>query len=361
MHARELGILVDGEGAPCVGVPAGATRGRPGGRARDVDGYCSDGFYLHVFLSWRVLKAQKAYHTGTNRIGRMDRILHPHPFGKLRTGSSLPPSRGKGLCVLCFCRYERAKDTGYAGGVSGAGGAGYGGVAGAAAAGCVGHGAGDAAGVHACGCGGVRAAGYAGGGVWQGDCGCAGTWGFEAIERLAGGRAAVFHSGTIAFSWTMPDGTPRDDVMARFDEAADIMMRALRRLGIDARVGEVAGEYCPGQHSVNARGERKLMGVGQRLIRGAAHVGGVVVVGDGERIRNVLVPVYEALGVEWRPETVGSVEDEVEGAEYERWWRRRYSTSLGRGMGCMRGRCQRRRCGLAEGLEGEHLAPRDGG
>ena len=32
--------------------------------------------------------------------------------------------------------------------------------------------------------------------------------------------------------------------------------------------GEVAGEYCPGQHSVNARGERKLMGVGQRLIRG---------------------------------------------------------------------------------------------
>ena len=86
--------------------------------------------------------------------------------------------------------------------------------------------------------------------------------GFEAIERLAGGRAAVFHGGTIAFSWTMPDGTPRDDVMARFDEAADIMMRALMRLGIDARVGEVAGEYCPGQHSVNARGERKLMGVG---------------------------------------------------------------------------------------------------
>ena len=51
VHARELGVLVDGEGAACVGVPAGATRGRLGGRARDVDGYCSDGFYLHVFLS----------------------------------------------------------------------------------------------------------------------------------------------------------------------------------------------------------------------------------------------------------------------------------------------------------------------
>ena len=182
--------------------------------------------------------------------------------------------------------------------------------------------------------------------------------GFEAIERLAGGRAAVFHGGTIAFSWTMPDGTPRDDVMARFDEAADIMMRALRRLGIDARVGEVAGEYCPGQHSVNARGERKLMGVGQRLIRGAAHVGGVVVVGDGGRIRDVLVPVYEALGVEWRPETVGSVEDEVEGAgDTGRWWRGRYSTSSRGGMSCTRGRCQAETLRQAEGLEGEHLAP----
>ena len=141
--------------------------------------------------------------------------------------------------------------------------------------------------------------------------------GFEAIERLAGGRAAVFHGGTIAFSWTMPDAVPREDVMARFDEAADIMMRALRRLGIDARVGEVPGEYCPGQHSVNARGERKLMGVGQRLIRGAAHVGGVVVVSGGERIRDVLVPVYDALEVAWLPETVGSVEEELGGAEYE--------------------------------------------
>ena len=58
---------------------------------------------------------------------------------------------------------------------------------GAAAAGCVGHGAGDAAGVHAGGCGGVRAAGYARGGVWQGDCCCSGT-GIRG-DRAACGRA----------------------------------------------------------------------------------------------------------------------------------------------------------------------------
>ncbi len=180
--------------------------------------------------------------------------------------------------------------------------------------------------------------------------------GFEAIERLAGGRAAVFHSGTIAFSWTMPDTVPREDVMARFDEAADIMMQALRRLGIDARVGEVDGEYCPGQHSVNARGKRKLMGVGQRLIRGAAHVGGVVVVEGGERIRDVLLPVYDALDVDWRPETVGSIEDELGIADYDAAVRAILDEFAAR-YTLYDGTLSAETLRLAEELEPEHLAP----
>lgn len=180
--------------------------------------------------------------------------------------------------------------------------------------------------------------------------------GFQAIERLAGGRAAVFHGGTIAFSWTMPDETPRGDVMARFADTADIMMRALRRLGIDARVGEVAGEYCPGQHSVNARGERKLMGVGQRLIKGAAHVGGVVVVGESGRIRDVLLPVYEALGVEWLPETVGSVEDELGSAEYKA-VTQAILDEFGARYALYCGALSAETLRLAEKLAGEHIAP----
>ena len=37
----------------------------------------------------------------------------------------------------------------------------------------------------------------------------------------------------------------------------------------------------------------------------------MVVVGGSERIRDVLVPVYEALGLDWDPATAGSVEDEI--------------------------------------------------
>lgn len=141
--------------------------------------------------------------------------------------------------------------------------------------------------------------------------------GFAAVERLAGGRAAVFHPGTVAFSWAIPDPSPREGIRARFDLLAGIVVEALRSLGVDARIGEVPGEYCPGEHSVNAAGKRKLMGVGQRVVSGAAHVGGVVVVSGADRVRDVLIPVYEALNLPWQPATVGSVEEEAPGQGWD--------------------------------------------
>jgi lipoate-protein ligase A len=141
--------------------------------------------------------------------------------------------------------------------------------------------------------------------------------GFGSIQRLAGGRAAVFHEQTIAFSWAIPDPSPRLRIQERFQELAEIVAAALRALGVDARIGEVPGEYCPGAHSVNAKGKTKLMGVGQRIVQRAAHVGGVIVVGEGERIRDVLLPVNATLGLEWDPATVGSLQDEVASVTWE--------------------------------------------
>ena len=137
--------------------------------------------------------------------------------------------------------------------------------------------------------------------------------GFEPVLRLAGGRAAVFHEQTLACSWAVPDSRPAARTTERFREMAALLATALAGLGIDARVGEIPGEYCPGSWSVNARGRTKLVGIGQRLISGGAHRGAVIVVGGSERIRQVLIPVYEALGLEWDPATAGSVEEEVGG------------------------------------------------
>ena len=140
--------------------------------------------------------------------------------------------------------------------------------------------------------------------------------GYEAIERLAGGRAAVFHEDTIAIAHAVADADPRRRVTERFAMTSELVTAALRRLGVDARVGEVAGEYCPGSHSVNAGGERKLVGIGQRLVAGGAHIGGVVVVDGSARVRDILLPVYAALGLDWRPEVTGSVADETPGASW---------------------------------------------
>jgi octanoyl-[GcvH]:protein N-octanoyltransferase len=135
--------------------------------------------------------------------------------------------------------------------------------------------------------------------------------GFAAVERLAGGRAAVFHPGTLAIARAYADPQPPKRTYARFEETAELIARTLRELGVDAHVGEVPGEYCPGAYSVNARGTRKLSGIGQRMIRGGAHMGGVVVASGGDEISRVLVPVYEALQLDWDPATSGSAAEEL--------------------------------------------------
>ena len=117
----------------------------------------------------------------------------------------------------------------------------------------------------------------------------------------------------------MPDRAPRVGIHSRFNSTADLIARALRQLGVDARVGEVPGEYCPGGYSVNARGAVKLAGIGQRLIAGASHMGGVIVLRDASRVRDVLVPVYKALELDWDPGTAGAVEDEVDGPVPTSW------------------------------------------
>jgi octanoyl-[GcvH]:protein N-octanoyltransferase len=137
--------------------------------------------------------------------------------------------------------------------------------------------------------------------------------GFEAIERLAGGRAAVFHERTLAIAHARPDAEPQAHIYPRFEEWSARIAGALRKLGLDARVGEVPGEYCPGAYSVNARGRVKLVGTAQRLVRGAALLGAVIVVRDGGGVRAVLRDVYAALGLEWDDATAGAVDEEVPG------------------------------------------------
>lgn len=136
--------------------------------------------------------------------------------------------------------------------------------------------------------------------------------GYAPVMRLAGGRAAVFHEGTVALALSAPEPAPRETIADRFRFVSGAIADALRSTGVDARVGEVPGEYCPGAYSVNVGGTHKVAGIGQRLIAGGAHVGGVIVVSGPEAINEVLGPVYRSLGYDWDPAATGSLSQRVD-------------------------------------------------
>jgi octanoyl-[GcvH]:protein N-octanoyltransferase len=136
--------------------------------------------------------------------------------------------------------------------------------------------------------------------------------GYEPVLRLPGGHAAAYNRESVCIDvvWALDDPIP--GTHDRFAVEGERLAGALRTLGVDARVGEVAGEYCPGAYSVNARGKVKLIGTAQRVVRGAALLGASIVVGDGPGVRAVLDDVYGALEFAWDASTAGAVDEEVD-------------------------------------------------
>ncbi len=137
--------------------------------------------------------------------------------------------------------------------------------------------------------------------------------GFPGMERLAGGRAAAFTEGALSLALTLPDPRPAERTGERFRYWSELVRAALAGLGIDARIGSVPGEYCPGDYSINADGRIKLAGAGQRMIRGAAHLGFIILVTGSELVADTLQPVYRELGLAFDRMTTGSLEDRLPG------------------------------------------------
>jgi octanoyl-[GcvH]:protein N-octanoyltransferase len=138
--------------------------------------------------------------------------------------------------------------------------------------------------------------------------------GFEPILRLAGGHAAAYDERSLIYEEITPELDVTAGLHERFRECAALLAGALDELGVDARVGEIPGEYCPGAYTVSASGRVKLVGIAQRAVRGAALVTAFVQVGGGARLRSALVDVYSALELEWDPATAGALDDVLSGA-----------------------------------------------
>lgn len=133
--------------------------------------------------------------------------------------------------------------------------------------------------------------------------------GFAPVIRLAGGRAVAYDESCLVVDLITPSDR-NTAIELVFAVAAESMRLVLVDLGVDARVGPVQGEYCAGPHSVNARGEVKLVGIAQRVTRGARLVTASVALGPARRLRSVVDDVYAAMSLDWEPQSFGTLAGE---------------------------------------------------
>ncbi|RII43086.1 lipoate--protein ligase family protein [Galactobacter valiniphilus] len=134
--------------------------------------------------------------------------------------------------------------------------------------------------------------------------------GFAPVVRSAGGRAAAYHEGCLIIDQIQPEAEAMKGHQARFARFGELYASALASLGVDAAVGEIPGEYCPGEFSVHGTrhdgaARVKLVGTAQRVVAGAWLFSSVVVVSGAVPLREVTTRVYEELGLALDPATVG--------------------------------------------------------
>lgn len=134
--------------------------------------------------------------------------------------------------------------------------------------------------------------------------------GFATAIRATGGRAVAYTERSIVVDHVMPDSDAVAGLESRFVRLGGQSAEGLRALGVDARPGAVPGEYCPGTHSVNARGVVKIVGTAQRAIKGAWLFSALVVAAEHTRLRPLLTEIYRHLDLPFDPASVGSVTGE---------------------------------------------------
>jgi octanoyl-[GcvH]:protein N-octanoyltransferase len=136
--------------------------------------------------------------------------------------------------------------------------------------------------------------------------------GYEPVRRLAGGRVAAIGAGTVCVGWAYPS-PEMTGMQERYGTAAAVVVGALERAGMPARVGELPGEWCPGSWSVIAGGA-KAGGLAQRVVRGGAWAEAVIVVAGAAALAAALAGVQAALGVDWDPGTLRDLAGVTPGA-----------------------------------------------
>lgn len=120
----------------------------------------------------------------------------------------------------------------------------------------------------------------------------------------------AYDSGAVVIDHLDSTTDIRHAGSATFAANAESHVKVLRELGdVDARVGEVDGEYCPGEYSINVGGRTKIVGSAQRVTATGSLFSTVVQVAVSDRVRSVIADVSEALGYDLRQSSIAGLAD----------------------------------------------------
>jgi octanoyl-[GcvH]:protein N-octanoyltransferase len=142
--------------------------------------------------------------------------------------------------------------------------------------------------------------------------------GFEPIERGTGGRLTMFDENALAITLIVPHEDPHAHTIKRYEVFSAIIADALKALGVDANVGELPNEYCPGKYSIGANSRVKLVGIAQRMNRHCVQMGAIIAVDRSEKACAALTEAYQAIGVPFDPGTYGAITELVPSLTYEK-------------------------------------------
>ncbi|MET9224325.1 hypothetical protein [Lentzea sp. NPDC003310] len=137
--------------------------------------------------------------------------------------------------------------------------------------------------------------------------------GFEPVVRSPGGRMVAYDEGAVVIDHLDSTTDIRHAGSATFAANAESHVRVLRDFGVDARIGEVEGEYCPGEYSINVGGVAKVVGSAQRVTATGSLFSTVVQVAVSDRVRAVIIDLSRALGYELRESSIAGLADHAPG------------------------------------------------
>lgn len=133
--------------------------------------------------------------------------------------------------------------------------------------------------------------------------------GFAPVVRHAGGHAVAYDQGSVIVEWMRPEDHLLGGIGERFEELTKLILDALKQLGVAVELGELPDEYCAGRFSLHLLDGPKIVGVAQRVIKGASLTTAVIAVGSGDRLRAVTGRIYHELAIPLDVSTVGAIAD----------------------------------------------------